>query len=160
MTSKDKPTGKPRRRGKGWRKNAKSKNGKDNAKPSKDSTKTGACKSLGTHVFDYGPKNAADQMATTWEQIVIHVGTNMGEDISNELRNRKETIIPKPEIPPDVVARYEAEVQRKARQLERTRAGNVTALVAIQAALVTEDDNVKLADLAISIIRKEGVTNR
>ena len=149
MTSKDKPTGKPRRRGKGWRKNAKSKNGKDNAKPSNDSTKTGSCKSLGTHVFDYGPKNAADQMATTWEQIVIHVGTNMGEDISNELRNRKETIIPKPEIPPDVVARYEAEVQRKARQLERTRAGNVTALVAIQAALVTEDDNVKLADLAI-----------
>ena len=82
------------RRGKGWRKNAKSKNGKDNAKPSKDSTKTGACKSLDAHVFDYGPKNAADQMATTWEQIVIHVGTNMGEDISNELRNRKRESFP------------------------------------------------------------------
>ena len=73
----------------------------------------------------------------------------MGEDISNELRNRKETIIPKPEIPPDVVARHEAEIQRKTTQLERTKAGLVQALVAIQAALIDEDDNIKLADLAM-----------
>jgi hypothetical protein len=36
-----------------------------------------------------GHKDLADQMRTTWEKIVHHVGTIHGQNISNELLNRK-----------------------------------------------------------------------
>jgi hypothetical protein len=52
-------------------------------------TKSGLlCATLGSHVFDYGHSAAADQMRTSWEKLVQHVGTAYGEDISNELTNR------------------------------------------------------------------------
>ena len=50
--------------------------------------KKGLRTSLGTNVFDYGQKNVADQMRTTWEKLVQHVGTSYGQDISNELQNK------------------------------------------------------------------------
>lgn len=65
----------------------------------KPTTKAGANKTLGSHVFDYGNKNAADQMATTWENIIVLAGSTMGEDICNELRNEKAVIIPRPTVP-------------------------------------------------------------
>jgi len=43
--------------------------------PASEPAAKGACSELGSHVFDYGSKGAADQMATTWEQIIIYVGT-------------------------------------------------------------------------------------
>ena len=45
--------------------------------------------SLGHHVLYYGQKGALDQMRTTWEKIVNHVGTIYGHDNSNELQNKK-----------------------------------------------------------------------
>ena len=45
----------------------------------------GLCSALGNHVFDYVQKVAADQMRTTWENIINHFGTIYGHDISNEL---------------------------------------------------------------------------
>ncbi len=45
----------------------------------------GLCAALTSHVFEYGQKGAVDQMRTTWEKIVHHVGTIYGHDISNEL---------------------------------------------------------------------------
>jgi hypothetical protein len=47
-------------------------------------------------VFDHGQKGAADQMRTTWENTVHHVGTVCDHDISNELHNKKTVIIQKP----------------------------------------------------------------
>ena len=38
---------------------------------------------LGNHVFDYGQKVSSDKMRTTWYNIVYHVGTIHGHDISN-----------------------------------------------------------------------------
>jgi hypothetical protein len=49
--------------------------------------KRGLCTTLGTNVFDYSQKSAADQMRTSWEKLVQYVGTNYGQDISNELQN-------------------------------------------------------------------------
>jgi hypothetical protein len=46
------------------------------------------CANLGTNVFDYGQKYAADQMRTSWEKLAQFVGTNYGQDISNELQNK------------------------------------------------------------------------
>jgi hypothetical protein len=46
------------------------------------------CGNLSTNVFDYGQKSAADLMRTSWEKLVQYVGTNYGQDISNELQNK------------------------------------------------------------------------
>jgi hypothetical protein len=46
------------------------------------------CTNLGTNVFDYGQKSAADQMRTSWEKLVQYVGTNYGQDINNALQNK------------------------------------------------------------------------
>ena len=59
--------------------------------------KQGLCSGLGTHVFNYGTKGAADQMRTTWEKLVQYIGTNYGQDISNELSNKAKVVIPEPE---------------------------------------------------------------
>jgi hypothetical protein len=63
----------------------------------------GLCAALGIHVFDYSQKGAADQMRTTWEKIVHHVGTIYGHDISNELQNKKTAINDEPKHTQDVL---------------------------------------------------------
>ena len=52
------------------------------------------CSDLGKYLFDYGHKGAADQMRTTEENIVNHVRTIYGHNISNELQNKKRIDIP------------------------------------------------------------------
>ena len=48
----------------------------------------GLCNDLGTSVFYYGQNSAEDQTRTSWEKLVQYVGTNYGQDISNELQNK------------------------------------------------------------------------
>jgi hypothetical protein len=55
---------------------------------SANSAKRGVCTNLGTKVFEYGQNSAADQMRTSWENLVQYVGTNYGKDINNELQNK------------------------------------------------------------------------
>jgi protein-disulfide isomerase-like protein with CxxC motif len=58
-------------------------------------------------VFDYGHKEAADQMRTSWEMIVEYVGTNYGQTISNELQNNKLTVVlPEPTHSAAILARH------------------------------------------------------
>jgi hypothetical protein len=52
-----------------------------------NAAKRGMCTNLGTNVFDYGQKSAADQMRTSWEKLVQYVGTNYGKEINNKLQN-------------------------------------------------------------------------
>ena len=106
-----------RGRGRGWQRKSRS----QKAASSKTNKKTGVSKTLGNHVFDFGPKNAADQMTTTWEQIIIHVGINMGEDIRNELRNRTRVTIPPPDMPAAAVARHTADTDWERQQNENIR---------------------------------------
>jgi hypothetical protein len=79
----------------------------------------GLCAALGIHVFDYGQKGAADQMRTTWEKIVHHVGTIYGHDISNELQNKKTVTIDEPQHTQDVLDKHAAKEVR--RQTQQTR---------------------------------------
>jgi hypothetical protein len=51
-------------------------------------TNKGMCANLGTNVFDYGQKSAADLMRTSREKLVQYIDTNYGQDISNELQNK------------------------------------------------------------------------
>lgn len=71
-------------------------------------TKKGLCDALGTNVFDYGQKAAADQMRTSWEKITEYVGTTYGQDISNELQNKVTVIIAEPTHTDEVIQRNAA----------------------------------------------------
>ena len=58
---------------------------------------------LGTSVFDYGQKSAADQTRSSWEKLVQYVGTNYGQDISNELQNKLTANLVEPVHAPEVI---------------------------------------------------------
>ena len=60
------------------------------------------CSALGTNIFDYGTRNAADQMRTSWDKIGECVGTEYGNDIANELKNKRELVIPEPACSDDI----------------------------------------------------------
>jgi hypothetical protein len=68
--------------------------------------KRGRCTNLGTNVFDYGQKSAADQMRTSWENLVQYVGTNYGQDINNEFQNKVWVVLTEPVHTDDVLSRH------------------------------------------------------
>jgi hypothetical protein len=68
--------------------------------------KSGLCAALGINVFDYGHRAATDQMRTAWEKLVQFMGTNYGQDISNELQNKIPVILSEPVHTPEVLARH------------------------------------------------------
>jgi hypothetical protein len=68
--------------------------------------KSGLCATLGNNVFNYGHRAAADQMQTSWEKLVQFMGTNYGQDISNELQNKTPVTLTKPVHTPEVLARH------------------------------------------------------
>ena len=59
-------------------------------------TRTGLCKDLKGHIFDYGAHNAADLMQTTQEKIVQYMGSKYREDITNKLQNKTTVKSPSP----------------------------------------------------------------
>jgi hypothetical protein len=70
---------------------------------SANAARKGLCTNLGTNVFEYGQKSAADQMRTSWEKLVQYVGTNYGQDISNKLQNKITVILVEPVHTDDVL---------------------------------------------------------
>ena len=93
--------------------------------------KQGLCAALGTNVFDYGQKAAADQMKTSWEKLVQYVGTNHGQDISNELQNKQTVTVVEPTHTVAVLARHaarEAMVRAGQRNIQTARRVQETIL--------------------------------
>jgi hypothetical protein len=68
--------------------------------------KSGLCKALDNNVFDYRHKAAADQMRTSYEELVQYVGTTYGQDISNELHNKTTLVLPEPVHTAAVLTRH------------------------------------------------------
>jgi hypothetical protein len=68
-----------------------------------NAARKGLFANLGTNVFDYGQKYAADQMRTSWEKLEQYVGTNYGQDISNKLQNKITVILVEPVHTDDVL---------------------------------------------------------
>ena len=73
---------------------------------SANAARKGFCANLGTNMFDYGQKSAADQMHTSWEKMAQYVGTNYGQDISNELQNKITVILVEPVYNDDVLLKH------------------------------------------------------
>jgi hypothetical protein len=99
-------------------------------------------------VFDYGQKAAADQMRTTWDKLVQHVGTSHGQDISDELQNKK-TVTSQPAHTADVLSRHatqERMIRTAQQNIHRARIVQRVALLAAVAAGEAEDaPSMKLA---------------
>jgi hypothetical protein len=80
----------------------------------------GACKGLGTHVFDFGSKDPADLLTTSWDALKVHVGTKYNEDIKMELENGSETTIPLlPKLSEELTRVHEEQWEQQKRRLER-----------------------------------------
>jgi ribosomal protein L15 len=71
-----------------------------------NAAKRGLCTNLGTNVFDYGQKSAADQMCTSWEKLAQYVGTNYVQDINNKLQNKVWIVLTEPVHTDYVLARH------------------------------------------------------
>ena len=69
-------------------------------------TKRGLGNALGTSVFDYDQKSAAEQTRSSWEKLVQYVGTNYGQEISNELQNKLAVNLVEPVHAPEVIERH------------------------------------------------------
>ena len=79
-------------------------------------TKMGLCKKLEGHIFDYGGHGAADTMRVTQEKIQQYVGIKFGEDIANEIKNKKLVVLTPPKYSNAIELRhqkYERLVRRK-----------------------------------------------
>ena len=57
-------------------------------------------------MFDYGQKSASDQTISSWDKLVQYVGTNYGQDISNELQNKLTVNLVEPVHAPEVIAQH------------------------------------------------------
>ena len=113
----------------------------------------GLCSALGAHVFDYGQKGAADQMKVTYEKIVQHIGTVYGQDISNELQNRKKIVLEPPEYTQDIKDKHIERVARIAAQHTRLALARNNKRIALEA-LVEEGEDAD-ADMDLAILMNE-----
>ena len=58
---------------------------------------------LGDNIFTYNKKGAADQLSITLRQIVKHIETIYGQEISNEIHNQTAVITVKPVYDKDLL---------------------------------------------------------
>jgi ribosomal protein L15 len=114
--------------------------------------KKGMCANLGTNVFDYGQKTAADIMRTSWDKLVQYVGTNYGQDISNELQNKIYVDIIEPVHYAEVLRKYglrEAIIQSGQRNIQRAKQAQEKIL---EAAVLAKDPD---APMKLAILQNE-----
>jgi hypothetical protein len=125
---------------------------------SANAARKGICANLGTNVFDYGQKSAADQMRTSWEKLAQYVGTNYGQDISNELQNKINVILVEPVHTDDVLLKHilrETMIRNSQMNIQRARKSQETILEeAVQGGLDMEAP-MKLALLQNEIAQGE-----
>jgi hypothetical protein len=107
---------------------------------------------------NYGQKSAADQMRTSWEKLVQCVGTNYGQDIKNELRNKVWVVLTKPVHTDDVLARHsvrEVMIRNVQLNIQQTRQAQETILEAAVQTGTYMDAPTKLAILQNEIAQGE-----
>ena len=112
--------------------------------------KKGLCTALSANIFDYGTKGAADQMRTSWEKLMQYVGTNYGQDISNELQNKAVITLAKLTHSATVLARHAAHemmICTSQMNLQAARHAQLLLLEALVDSRVDPEAPMKLAVL-------------
>jgi hypothetical protein len=115
---------------------------------SANAAKRGMCTNIGTNVFDYGQKSAADHMRTSWEKVVQYVGTNYGQDINNELQNKITVVLIEPVHTNDVMTGHsvrEFMIRTGQLNIQRARQAQETIIKATVLAGIYMDNPMKLA---------------
>jgi hypothetical protein len=112
---------------------------------------TGACAELGVHIFDFGPPEAAEQMATTWERLEVHMGREYNEDIRNELCTGREVMIPEPQLPAAVALVHQAKVAASKVRIQRLLDAKKLTEKAVTVDLAQEKYNLLKAELAVKL---------
>jgi hypothetical protein len=84
-------------------------------------TKVGLCKELEGNIFDCGGHGAADTMRVTQEKIQQYVGIKFGEDIANEIKNKKLVVLTPPKYSDAIKLRH----QEYEKLLVRRKQGNL-----------------------------------
>jgi hypothetical protein len=116
------------------------------------------CANLGTNVFDYGQKSAADQIPTSWEKLVQYVGTNYGQDIYNELQNKVWVVLAEPVHTDDVLSRHsvrEVMIRNDHLNIQQDQQAQETILKAAVQAGTDMDAPMRLAILQNEIAQGE-----
>jgi hypothetical protein len=129
---------------------------------STNASRKGLCANLGTNVFDYGQKSEADQMHTSWEKLAQYVGTNYGQDISNELKNNITVIIIEPVHTDDVLLKHslrETMIRNGQMNIQRAQKVQETILDAAVLAGIEMEARMKLALLQNEIAQAEFSAN-
>jgi hypothetical protein len=119
---------------------------------STNTTKKVTCANLITNVFDYGQKSAADLMRTSWEKLVQYVGTNYGQDISNELQNKISVDIIEPVHSGEVLRKHglrEAMIRSGQQHIQRSRQAQEKIL---EASVLAKDPD---APMKLAIVQNE-----
>jgi hypothetical protein len=125
---------------------------------STNEAKRALCTNLGTNVFDYGQKYAADQMCTPWKKRVQYVGTNYGQDINNELQNKVWVILTESVHNNDGLARHsvrEVMIRNGQLDIQQARQAQETILKASMQEGTYRDAPMKLAILQNKIAQGE-----
>ena len=99
-------------------------------------------------MFTYNEKGAADQIRNTLKHIVKHTGTIYGQDIRNELHNRRVVVIEKPQHTADVLIKQEAKVSLRDNNFQIIQDARIAKEeVLITAAQTNTDLTIPLAEL-------------
>ena len=118
--------------------------------------KRGLCNAIGTSVFEYGHKSAADQTRSSWEKLVQYVGTNYGQDISNELENKLTVNLDEPVHAPEVIEQHnirERMIRTGQANIQTARETQNIILEAEVTAGIDDAAPMKLATLVPQILR-------
>jgi hypothetical protein len=127
-----------------------------------NAARKGIFANLGTNVFDYGQKSAADQMLTSWEKLAQYVGTNYGQDISNKLQNKITVILVEPVHTDDVILKQslrETMIRNGQMNIQRARKAQETIPEAAVQAGLNMEASMKLALLQNEIAQGEFSAN-
>jgi hypothetical protein len=102
--------------------------------------------------------NSADQMRTSWEKLLQYVGTNYGQDVSNELQNKVAVVLVEPVHTPAVTARHttrETMIRNSQEKIQTARRAQPAVLQAAVTGGTDAEAPMKLAILQNAIAHDE-----
>jgi hypothetical protein len=127
-----------------------------------NTAKRGMCNNIGTNVFEYGQKSAADQMRTSWEKLVQYFGTNYGQEINNDSQNKVWVVLNEPVHTNDILARHslrEVMIRNSQLNIQQARQAQETTLKSSVQYGTDMDAPMKLAILQNEIAQGKFATS-
>ena len=110
---------------------------------------------MGENVFTYGEKGSADQINTNQEKIVQYIGIQYRNDISTEVLNQTEFIVPKPEYSQETLDEHGDHFKKIEIRYNRTKNAMEAKKVVLEKLAKGRDDVAGAADAHIELAKLE-----